>query len=279
MKTAKWLSAVALVLTASMALAQAPAKGNSQNAAAPAGQAAAPAKKGPAPKTQAEYDAFKAAAALSDPEKVEAAANDFAQKFPDSDLRPFLFQQAMGMYQQANNQDKALEMARSVLKYDPNNAVALLTAAQLLAEHTHDNDLDKEDRLTEAYNDAHNALLHAGDLEQPQNMTPEQFASALEQLRGTAHEVMGTVYFKRLDYLTAIKEYSAAATEEKEHTDAVVYLRLAVSYDKSGNYESALKSAEKAMTLTQPGSQIYLLAEQEKTRLEKLATAPKPASK
>ena len=82
--------------------------------------APAAAKKVPQAKTKAEFDAYQSAAAQTDPAKLEAAATDFAQKFPDSELRPFLFQQAMGLYQQANNTDKTLEMARAVLKYDPN---------------------------------------------------------------------------------------------------------------------------------------------------------------
>ncbi len=241
------------------------------NAAAPTKQAPpAAAQKSPAPKTQAEYDAFKAAAAQTDPAKIEQAATDFAQKFPDSELRPFLFQQAMGTYQQANNPDKTLEMARATLKYDPSNPVALLTAGQMLAERTHDNDLDKDDRLAEASADAMNALQHADQVPQPANMTPEQFAGALSQLRGTAHEVIATVAFKKADYFTAIKEYNAAIAEEKEHTDAVVWLRLSVAHDKSGDYNAATEAVDKAIAASAPGSQIRQLAEQEKARLDKL---------
>ncbi len=186
----------------------------------------------------------------------------------------------MGLYQQANNPDKTLEMARTVLKYDPNNPVALLTAAQMLAERTHDNDLDRKDRLAEANSDAQSALQHAGDIAPPANLTPEQFAAALAQIRGTAHEVFATVAFKELDYNTAIKEFNAAAAEEKEHTDPIVWLRLSVAYDKNGDYNAAMDAVQKAIAASQPGDQIRQLAEQEKSRLEKLApAAAKPASK
>lgn len=275
------IAAFLLSATMSLALPQSAAPANTQNAAAPTKQASpSTAKKAPAPKTQAEYDAYKAASAQTDPAKLEAAATDFAQKFPDSDLRAFLFQQTMGLYQQANNPDKALEMARVVLKYDPGNPVALLTAAQILAERTHDSDLDRDDRLTEAATDAQSALQHAGDIPQPTNMTPEQFAAALAQIRGTAHEVIATVAFKKLDYGTAIKEYNAAAAEEKEHTDPVVWLRLSVAYDKSGDYNAALAAVQKSLAASAPGDQIHQLAEQEKSRLDKLVpTAASPASK
>ena len=281
------LSTAAILLSATMALAQyaTPAPSTSQ---APAQNPAAPtaqpqpgnASKSPQPKTQAEYDAFKAASSSTDAAKVEAAATDFAQKFPNSELRPILFQQAMGQYQVANNPDKTLEMARAVLKYDPSNAVALLTAAQMLAERTHDTDLDKDDRLAEASADAQNALQHAGDVAQPPNMTPEQFAGALAQLRGTAHEVIGTIAFKKLDYFTAIKEYNAAAAEEKEHTDAVVWLRLSIAHEKTGDYNTAMGVVQRAIAASEPNTQIRQLAEQVKARLEKLSsTTAKPGSK
>ena len=128
--------------------------------------------KAPQPKTQAEYDSFQAATALTDAAKLEAAATEFAQRFPESELRGYLFQQAMGQYQAAGDGDKSLEMARAVLKYEPNNAVALLTAAQMLSERTHDFDLDHNERLSEAEADARNALRHAGDVTPPAGMDP-----------------------------------------------------------------------------------------------------------
>ena len=59
---------------------------------AAAGQAAAPqGKRPPAAKTQPEFDAYKAAIALTDAAAEEKAADDFATKFPDSELRVVLY--------------------------------------------------------------------------------------------------------------------------------------------------------------------------------------------
>ncbi len=281
MKIANLISVV-LLLPAAMALAlpQSAAQPPAQNPAATVKQASsANTKTSPQPKTQAEYDAYKAAASLTDPAKLEAAATDFAQKFPGSELRSILFQQAMGLYQQANDPAKTLEMARAALKYDPGNAIALLTAAQMLAERTHDNDLDRDDRLAEASADARSALQNAGDIAPPTNLTPEQFADALAEIRGTAHEVLATVAFKKQDYLTAIKEYDLATNEEKEHTDAVVWLRLAVAHDKSGDYTTAAAIVQKAIAASKPGTPIRQLAEQEQSHLEKLSPAANSAAK
>lgn len=280
LSTAVILFSATLVLAQPQSATQSPAPPPVQATPAPARNDATPAaSKSPQPKTQAEYDAYKAASSLTDPVKLETAATDFAQKFPDSELRSFLFQQAMGEYQSANNSGKALEMARTVLKFEPYNAVALLTAGQILAERTHDTDLDRDDRLAEAASDANSALQHASDIAQPSNLTPEQFADAMAQLRGTAHEVIATVAFKKLDYFTAIREYNAAAAEEKQRTDAVVWLRLAVANDKSGDFSAATNAVNKAIAASEPGSQIRQLAEQERSRLTKLSSTSTPSSK
>ena len=84
-------------------------------AAQPAGQAAAPAgKRAPAAKTQPEFDAYKAAVVQTDPAALEKAADDFAAKFPDSELRALLYKAVMVAYQQANNADKMLAIERKL---------------------------------------------------------------------------------------------------------------------------------------------------------------------
>src|SRR6202008_4559963 len=112
-------------------------KGTTQNPpagqGAAAGQKAAAAPQGKRPpqaKTHPEFEAYKAAIALSDPAAAEKAADDFAAKYPDSELRVMLYKAAMGRYQQANNADKMLEMAQKALALDPDDPQALLGAAQ-----------------------------------------------------------------------------------------------------------------------------------------------------
>src|ERR1700692_3573674 len=105
---------------------------------APAGQAAAPAadapagKRPPQAKTQPEFDAYKAAAAITDPAAQEKAADDFAAKFPDSELRPLLYKAVMHSYQQANNAEKMMAMSQKILSFDADDPEALLAVAQVL---------------------------------------------------------------------------------------------------------------------------------------------------
>jgi len=72
----------------------------------------------PQAKTQPEFDAYKAAAANTDPAALEKASDDFATKFPESELRVLLYKNAMRLYQNANNADKTEAMGRKVLSFD-----------------------------------------------------------------------------------------------------------------------------------------------------------------
>src|SRR2546425_340543 len=114
---------------------QAP-QGAQQTAPATAQSTAPQGKRPLQAKTQPEFDAFQAAKALTDPAALEKAADDFAVKFPDSELRPELYKLVMHAYQQVNNADKMMAMARKVLSYDPDDPEALLGVAQVLAERT-----------------------------------------------------------------------------------------------------------------------------------------------
>ena len=151
-----------------------------------AGQAAAPAaapqgKRPPQAKTQPEFEAYKAAKALTDPAALEKAADDFAVKFPDSELRPLLYTAAMSLYQQANNADKMMDMAKKVLTYDADEPEALLGVAQVLAERTRDTDLDKDQKLAEAKKDAERALVTI-DTDIPTSGIPQDTARCVQGL-------------------------------------------------------------------------------------------------
>ena len=116
-------------------------------------------KRPPQAKTQAEFDAYNAAIAnQKDPAAMEKAADDFATKFPDSELRALLFKAAMRGYQNANNGDKMLEESQKLLKLDPDDPEALIASAEVIAERTRDTDLDKDQRFAQATKYAQHAL-------------------------------------------------------------------------------------------------------------------------
>jgi hypothetical protein len=82
----------------------------------------------PQAKTQEEYAAYNTVAAQADVAAAEIAANDFAQKFPQSELTSLLYGQLMQKYYSQNKPDKTIEMGRKTLKLDPSNPLHLQKA-------------------------------------------------------------------------------------------------------------------------------------------------------
>lgn len=110
-------------------------------------------------KTREEYKAYQAAAAnTQDPEAMEKAADDFAAKFPNSDVRVLLYRAAMSEYQNAGNPEKMMNMGLKVLAIDKDDPEALIGIAEILEERTGPTDLDREQRSEQVVEYASHAL-------------------------------------------------------------------------------------------------------------------------
>ncbi|MGA7398677.1 MAG: hypothetical protein WBW38_01560 [Candidatus Sulfotelmatobacter sp.] len=236
-----------------------------------AGQAAAPAgKRPPQAKTQPEFDAYKVAAALTDPAAEEKAADDFATKFPDSELRPLLYKQVMGAYQQANNADKMLAMARKVLTFDPDDPEALLGVAQVLAERTRDTDLDKDQRIAEARKDAERSLVTVDTDVPTAGVAPEKLEQYKGFARSEAYSILGTLDFNAKAWAAAEGNLRKSIDAFPQQPDPIAVFRLSVALDMQGKYPDALKIANQAVDLTKAGTNAGDAARKEKDRLIQL---------
>ena len=239
-------------------------------------------KRPPQAKTDAEFAEFNTAIAnTNDPAAVEKAADAFATKYPDSELRVLLYEAAMQSYQRANNADKMMEMGRKVLKIDPDEPTALVGVAQVLAERTRDTDLDKDQRLDEAMKLAQRSLTTVDTDIAPRADTPQDKIDAYKGvLCSSAYAIMGTLEFNKEKYADAEGFYRKSIDAFPAQLDPVVVLRLALALDKQGKYPEALKEANHAVQLTQEGTTAGGLARRERDRLVQLTGGTvTPASK
>jgi len=267
----KLLAIALLVLLASLAFGQAKTTPTTQTPA----QAQAPTGSHlPQAKTPEEFKAYQDALAKHDAPGAEAAANDFATEYPNSELRAALYQQAMTMYDGVGNSPKALEMARKTLQLEPENVVALVVAASNLAEHTRESDLDKDDRLNEAATDANKALGLVDDMIVPSTLTPEQAKTVRGTLRSWAWTSLGIGQYIRKDYAAAEASFLKAVDFGKANPEALLFLRLTLAQDQLGKYSQALQNIDTVLKLAPAGSQLAQLAGNEKDRLTKLSNAP-----
>jgi tetratricopeptide (TPR) repeat protein len=246
------------------------------------------AKRLPQAKTQPEFEAYNAAVAnQKDAAAIEKAADDFATKFPESELRVLLYKAAMRAYQNANNGDKMSEMAQKLLKLDPDDPEALIAAAEVLAERTRNTDLDKDQRYGQAAKYAQHALETIDtDVPIPANVPQAQIDAYKGLLRSTAFSVLGTIQYDQEKYVEAEGYFRKSIDAFASQPDPVVVLRLALALDKQGRYPDALKEANHAVELTQEGTAAGTTARHERDRLAQLtgaviqgSSSPAPASK
>ena len=248
--------------------------------AQPQAPALPPHKTPPAAKTTDEFAAYNAAVSNQDTAAAEKAADDFAAKFPQSDLRGLLYGNIMRRYQQQNDSDKTLEMARKVLVYEPNDPVALVMAATVLAERTREGDLDREERYDEAIKDAQKSLETANtDLMVPSGETAEHMDAAKKVLLSMAHSAIGMVDLDRKNDAGAAQEFQQSINlSSAGQVEPLTYLRLALAQDHLKQYPDALNSATKAVDSSPANSPVAMLAKQEVDRLTKLTGGSAPGT-
>jgi tetratricopeptide (TPR) repeat protein len=265
-----------VVLFSALALVAAPLArplGQSQTAA-PTGQsqATAPQTSGKPPiqaKNQAEYQAYQAAVAnAQNPDAMEKAADDFATKFPESDLRVLLYRAAMNSYQTSGNSQKMMDMGLKVLGIDKDDPEALIGVSEVLQEHTSPTDLDAAQRAKQAISLSQHALETVDtDLNVPAGSPPDKIETYKKYLRATALATIGTVQYKQEQYADAEVNLRKSIDADTGNPDAVIILRLALALDQQKKYADALQQANRAVELTQETAEVGKLARNERDRL------------
>lgn len=239
------------------------------NTAQPAPEAAHP-----LAKSQQERDDFNRAYALTRASVAEAAATDFSVRYPESDLRHYLYSNAMLQYQRENNPAKMLEMGDKVLTLDPDNPLALVLTATAVADSLGDRgDRDRERKVGVVKRNANRAIQVAESSFGSSELPGAQLYKAT--LQSMAYSALGIVKLKTGDDAGAEKDLLAAADLSKIRPDPYVWYHLALAQDHRKKYTAALSSVEQALQLASSNPELQKLAEAEHERLYGLARGPR----
>jgi len=244
------------------------------------GQAAAPqGKRKPAAKTTPEFDAYNAAVKLTDPAALEKAADDFATKYPDSELRASLYTVAMERYQ-AKDVNKMMDMSRKILAIDADDPAALMRMAQGLADTVRDTDLDKDQKIAEARKNAERALVTIDTDVPTSGYTPEQLNGFKSGVKSDAYFVLGMMSFKASNWADAEMNLRKSVEVFPQQPDAFTILELAISLDMQNKLPEATKYVDQAVDLTKDraDSGVGKAARAEKDRLTQLSSGTAPGS-
>ncbi len=263
---------IAAFLIAAPALAQAPLKSVQSTLVQAPSQ---PAVKGPpTAKTRQEYNDYNAAYSVSGGAAMEKAANDFATKYPASELRPFLYSKAMHEYQTENNAGKMLAMGEKVLKLDPDNLIALVLTATVLADSLSDNDADQQQKVAEIQRNATRAMKTVDTgFTPPVGATSEQVMAYKATLLSMSHAALGIMELKQGKYTQAEADLKSAVDFDRSVPDPYVLYHLALAQDHQKKYSEALVSVDRALQAIGSNVDLQHLVTAERDRLIKLTGA------
>ncbi|MGZ4816693.1 MAG: hypothetical protein ACXVZV_14855 [Terriglobales bacterium] len=247
----------------------------------PGQQAAQPTgKHAPVAKTQEEFKAYQDAAAKPDAPSAEAAADAFAQQYPQSELRGPLYQRVMGLYQNANNSDKTVDIGRKTLAIEPDNAPALVTVATFLANRTRETDLDRDERFAEAKKDAEKAieLANAGEAV-PAGTPPAQAGPYKDTLVSMAYAALGAIDFNNKNYPAAEQNLRKSVEPSQAQPDPISWYQLALTLQREGKNPDALTAAGKCVEVSTQSPEVGNVCKNLQGYLQKLVSNPpaKPA--
>ncbi|HKT49940.1 MAG TPA: hypothetical protein VJV96_06565 [Candidatus Angelobacter sp.] len=242
-----------------------------QQASTPPAQQNPAGKRPPQAKTQAEYKDYNTAYAVTGGAAMEKAANDFAAKYPQSELISYLYSKALHEYQNEDKPDKMLAMGEKVLAFDPDNPIALVLTATVLSDSLGDSDTNRQQKIDEIRKNAGRAIetVDSG-FAPPANATPEQVAAYKSTLISMAHSALGIMDLKMGDDSAAEKELRTAADLNKTQPDPYIWYHLALSQDHQNKYAAALQSVNQALRYTSSNPDLEKLAQGERDRLMKL---------
>lgn len=228
----------------------------------------------PRARSEQERADFNTAYALTGAANEEAAAIDFANRYPASELRRYLYSSAMLQYQRENNPVKMLAMGERVLALDPDNPLALVLTATALADSLGDHDRDRDKKVSTIKHNATRAIQAA---EAGYSGESDGAAVYKTTLQSMAYAALGIAKLKTGDDAGAEKDLKMATELAKFRPDGHTWYHLALAQDHRKKYVAALGSVEQALQLASSDPELQKLAEVEHERLAGLAKGPRNA--
>lgn len=227
----------------------------------------------PTAKSKQEYDDYQAAHGAASGVALERAAGDFAQKYPDSELRRYLFAKALRQYQSEDNPAGMLAMSQRVLAIEPGDPLALVLTATVVADGLSAGDPDRQPKMADIRKNATRAL-------QVLDTVPADSSQARiyrSTLQAMAYSALGIMELKTGDDAGAEKDLRTSANLPKARPDPYVWYHLALALDHRKRYPAALSSVEQALQLASANPKLQRLAETEHDRLNRLTGREKGA--
>ena len=220
-------------------------------------QAKAQPKASAPPAPNAEQVALQAlGAAQGNPDAVIKAAEDLLTKFADTKYKDVALLMEATAYEQKRDPEKAQVFAERTIEANPKNFQATLMLAELLAQNTRENDLDKEEKLGRSEKYANETIQLVKDAAKPNPQIPDQqWEDAKKDLTAGAHNALGLAALVRKKYDVAAAEFKTAA-DGSVPPEPAYQVREASALQMGGRNDDAVAICDKIMADPQVHPQI-----------------------
>lgn len=233
---------------------------------------------GPRPKSQKESDALQKVLQAQQAQNWDGeiqAINYVLENFADTDYKNLLLSMAVDAAQAKGDYAQTIAFGEQAVQADPNNITARVVMAEDIAQHTRENDLDKEQSLKKVDDYANKALdLLKNSSAPPPGMNPASWPETQKLLTSQAYDALGQSADLRKNYTDSIKDFQSAISSDANNS--IAQARLAKAYNDNKQYDDAIAQADKVLALPNLNPAVKNYAQQEKDRATKLkAAAPK----
>lgn len=236
----------------------------------------AAAQQGPHPKSQKEVDALKQVQAAAQANNYDAeiqAINNVLENFADTEYKPMLLSMAMDAAQRKGDYPQTIVWGERIMQNDPKDFTARILLAADIAQHTRENDLDKDQSLKKIDNYANQGLdllKTASDTPPPGfSGTATDYAGFKKDQAGLAHTALGQADELKKKYPEAIEMYKTALSEDA-HPNPTTMAFLSRAYVENKQYDDAIATADKVLAMSDAPSQVKQFVQGQKDNATKL---------
>ena len=231
----------------------------------------------PKPKSEAELAALKVMFGAQTPDARIAAAETVLTKFADSDFRSVALYFEAASYREKGDYEHTVVFGERTLEADPKHFQAMLMLASVIAQHTKEFDLDRDEKLAQVEKYCKTSLELLKDAPKPNpGLTDDQWAAAKKDFASEAHAALGMGAMARKKYDVAESEFKLSL-EVAERPDPSNMVRLGKAYSDDGKYDEAIAQFDKVMAMPDINVTVRQIAQAERVRTFQKKAPAKPA--
>ncbi len=228
----------------------------------------------PKAKSQKEVEALQkvqAAAQAGNYDGEIQAINYVLENFADTEFKNMLLNMGTDAAERKGDYGQTVAFGEQAVEADPTNIIARVSLAETIAQHTRQNDLDREQSLKKINDYANKALdLLKNASAPPPGIAADKWPDFKKQLTGQAYDALGLAAGLGKKYPEAVDDLKNAVANDPS---SVAEAHLTKAYLDNKQYDDAITTADKVLAMNDAPAVVKQFAQQQKDAATKLKGA------